>query len=141
MQPRPTAETSRLLFPSLRPCIRSRSCICSSFVGKPSTAPTVTKIHPQNRLICAALPFYAWCVERTDAMKLWTSLAAGIMFALGARAAETPAFRDLFNGRDLSGWVNVNTAEDTWKVKDGLLICSGQPIGVMRSDKEYENFV
>jgi hypothetical protein len=37
--------------------------------------------------------------------------------------------------------VNVNTAPDTWKVKDGLLVCSGHPIGVMRSDRQYENFV
>jgi hypothetical protein len=74
-------------------------------------------------------------------MKRWMLAAAGFLLALGARAAETPAFRGLFNGRDLSGWVNVNTAEDTWRVKDGLLICSGKPIGVMRSDREYENFV
>ena len=37
--------------------------------------------------------------------------------------------------------VNVNTEPSTWKVKDGLLICSGHPIGVMRSDREYENFI
>lgn len=52
-----------------------------------------------------------------------------------------PEWRDLFNGKDLTGWVNVNTAPDTWKVKDGLLVCSGHPIGVMRSDKQYENFM
>ncbi|QNL51999.1 DUF1080 domain-containing protein [Olivibacter sp. SDN3] len=38
-------------------------------------------------------------------------------------------------------WVNVNTDPDTWKVEDELLICSGQPIGVMRSEKRYENFI
>ena len=50
-------------------------------------------------------------------------------------------FRDLFNGKDLSGWVDVNTSPETWSVKDGLLVCSGQPIGVMRSDRQYENFI
>jgi hypothetical protein len=55
--------------------------------------------------------------------------------------AVVPHFVDLFNGRDLSGWVNVNTGPDTWQVKDGLLVCSGLPIGVMRSEKQYENFV
>ncbi len=50
-------------------------------------------------------------------------------------------FSELFNGKDLTGWVNVNTAPDTWSVRDGLLVCSGQPIGVMRSDKQYENFI
>ena len=57
------------------------------------------------------------------------------------RAAEIPEFRDLFNGKDLSGWVNVNTAKDTWSVRDGLLVCTGRPIGVMRTEKQYENFV
>ena len=52
-----------------------------------------------------------------------------------------PPCRDLFNGRDLTGWFNVNTAPDTWSVRDGLLVCSGQPIGVMRSDRPYENFI
>lgn len=56
-------------------------------------------------------------------------------------AAEPPAFRPLFNGRDLTGWVNVNTGPDTWSARDGLLICTGKPIGVMRSEKQYENFI
>ena len=39
-------------------------------------------------------------------------------------------------------WVNVNTANDTWTVKkDGMLVSTGKPIGVMRSEKEYENFI
>jgi len=57
------------------------------------------------------------------------------------RAAETAQFRDLLNGKDLSGWVNVNTDKDTWTVRDGLLVCSGHPIGVMRTEKQYENFI
>ena len=51
------------------------------------------------------------------------------------------AFRELFNGRDLSGWIDVNTSPETWSVKDGILVCSGQPIGVMRSERQYENFI
>jgi hypothetical protein len=56
-------------------------------------------------------------------------------------AADAPQFVDLFNGRDLTGWVDVNTSPETWSVQDGLLVCSGQPIGVMRSQKQYENFI
>jgi hypothetical protein len=52
-----------------------------------------------------------------------------------------PVWRDLFNKRDLKGWIRVNTDENTWKVKDKMLICSGHPIGVMRSDRQYENFI
>ena len=58
-----------------------------------------------------------------------------------ARAEDVLQFRDLFNGQDLTGWVNVNTDEDTWSVRDGLLVCSGHPIGVMRTERQYENFV
>ena len=50
-------------------------------------------------------------------------------------------FVNLFNGKDLTNWVDVNTSPDTWSVKDGMLICSGHPIGVMRSKKQYENFI
>jgi len=58
-----------------------------------------------------------------------------------ARAAGPLQFRELFNGKDLSGWVNVNTAENTWTVRDRTLVCSGRPIGVMRTAKQYENFI
>ncbi|MBT7922797.1 MAG: DUF1080 domain-containing protein, partial [Opitutae bacterium] len=58
-----------------------------------------------------------------------------------APAAGIPKWVDLFNGKDLAGWVDVNTSPDTWYVKDGMLICKGKPIGVMRSEKQYENFL
>lgn len=38
-------------------------------------------------------------------------------------------------------WMHVNTAPDTWSLQKGELVCSGHPIGVMRSEKQYENFV
>jgi hypothetical protein len=38
-------------------------------------------------------------------------------------------------------WINVNTSADTWIVKNGELKSTGKPIGVMRSEKQYENFV
>jgi hypothetical protein len=77
-------------------------------------------------------------------MKRLTIATAGLLLALlpGSGGAEdVPQWRDLFNGKDLSGWVNVNTKPETWSIKDGMLICSGHPIGVMRSDKQYENFM
>src|SRR6056297_411528 len=77
----------------------------------------------QHAAIRAALPFL---------------LLAG----LGATAGgQELVFRDLFNGKDLSGWVDVNTSPSTWSVRDGLLVCTGQPIGVMRSERQYENFI
>lgn len=60
-------------------------------------------------------------------------------------AAEAP-FVELFNGRDLDGWVRINTAESTWTVaKDEsggpVIRCTGLPIGLLRTEKAYENFV
>lgn len=51
------------------------------------------------------------------------------------------AFRPLFNGINLEGWIDVNTTPETWRVEDSLLICTGHPIGVMRTDRQYENFI
>lgn len=81
----------------------------------------------------------------TRALALFLGIA-GLLCASVAVYAEdapqaTPQFRDLFNGKDLSGWVNVNTAPDTWSVRDGLLVCKGLPIGVMRSEQQFENFI
>lgn len=62
-------------------------------------------------------------------------------YNLQAQESDSLYFKQLFNGKDLNGWVNVNTEEDTWKVQDGMIICSGNPIGVMRTDRQYENFI
>jgi hypothetical protein len=69
------------------------------------------------------------------------ALGFALLFSAGGRAQEVPQFRELFNGKDLTGWVNVNTAPDTWSVRDGMLVCTGKPIGVMRTEKQYENFI
>jgi hypothetical protein len=50
-------------------------------------------------------------------------------------------FVPLFNGRNLDGWVNVNCAPETWTVRDGMVICSGIPTGVLRTEKHYENYI
>src|SRR6516225_11922020 len=47
----------------------------------------------------------------------------------------------LFNGKDLTGWVNVNCAPQTWQVRDGVIVCTGQPQGFLRTDTMYENYV
>jgi hypothetical protein len=47
--------------------------------------------------------------------KILMCIAVGLLSAncLG-KDVEVPGFRDLFDGKDLAGWVNVNTADDTW---------------------------
>lgn len=71
---------------------------------------------------------------------------ASIVLALpcaAALAAQSPPleFRDLFNGKDLAGWTNINTDPDTWSVRNGVLITTGHPTGVMCTTQQFENFV
>jgi len=65
-----------------------------------------------------------------------------LWFTLDPRAAgQAPSYTALFNGKDLTGWVDVNTSKETWTVREGLLVCSGHPIGVLRTERQYENFL
>ncbi|MDP1563801.1 MAG: DUF1080 domain-containing protein [Pirellulaceae bacterium] len=50
-------------------------------------------------------------------------------------------FVPLFNGRDFTGWVRTNTPESTWSYQDGLVVCTGKPIGELRTEKMYQNFI
>lgn len=69
---------------------------------------------------------------------LFLTLLLNLVFSLDAQELM---FKPLFNGVDLKGWIDVNTSPETWTVKNGEIICSGLPIGVMRSEKQYENFI
>lgn len=55
--------------------------------------------------------------------------------------AEEEGFVPLFNGRDLAGWVNANCAPETWSVRDGMIHCTGEPTGALRTERQYENFI
>jgi len=62
-----------------------------------------------------------------------------LAFTLHAQAQEN--WSPMFNGRDLSGWVNVNCAPETWSIKDGVITCTGKPTGALRTERQYENFI
>jgi len=67
-----------------------------------------------------------------------------ILLFSGAALAEAPKegeYVSMFNGKDLTGWVNVNCHPDTFYVKDGMIITTGKPTGFMRTERQYENFV
>jgi hypothetical protein len=79
-------------------------------------------------------------------MRIRTFLAA-----LSVLMLASPVFADegdeglnfvpLFNGKDLGGWVLVNVAPRTFTVTDGVIHSTGVPTGIMRTEKQYENFV
>jgi hypothetical protein len=70
-----------------------------------------------------------------------SSLILLLATMVSARAADYDGFVPLFNGRDLTGWVNANCAPETWSVRDGLIYCTGQPTGALRTERQYENFI
>ncbi len=68
-------------------------------------------------------------------------LVALFTLCIGFHVNAQNDFQALFNGTDLSNWVNVNCAPETWSVKDGMIHCTGVPTGVLRTEKMYENFI
>lgn len=71
-------------------------------------------------------------------------IAVALLLAAPPDGPSAP--QALFNGRDLAGWVNVNTAPSTWTVGSDesgnpIIVCSGKPTGVLRTERMYENFV
>ena len=65
------------------------------------------------------------------------------LFALlfGAAAQSQDDFKPLFNEKNLDGWVRTNTAEATWTIENKMLLCTGKPIGELRTTKMYQNFI
>jgi hypothetical protein len=70
---------------------------------------------------------------------LFAVLGTGVASTLEALPADD--FLPLFNGHDLSGWVNANCAPETWTVRDGTIHCTGHPTGALRTDRQFENFI
>jgi hypothetical protein len=78
-------------------------------------------------------------------MKLirYAAVLTVLALAVPSPADEKPddGFVPMFNGKDLTGWVNVNCAPDTFFVKDEMVITTGKPTGYLRTEKQYENFI
>lgn len=66
-----------------------------------------------------------------------------LFFTVSARTGNgEEGFVPLFNGKDLSGWVNVSCAPSTWSFnEEGLLVCTGIPTGEIRTERMYQNFI
>src|SRR5947208_8587929 len=71
------------------------------------------------------------------------SVLVSLVLAAAAVAAEPDkdGFVPMFNGKDLTGWVNVNTHPGTFFVKDGEIVSTGHPIGFLHTARQYENFI
>ena len=83
------------------------------------------------------------CAISADAAQMFAAvtLAAQADQAKSVKVMTADSFTPLLNGKDLSGWVNVNTSPTTWSAKNGEIFCTGVPTGVLRTEKSYRNFV
>lgn len=75
-----------------------------------------------------------------------------LLFSVGAKAqqplfkfGEEVGWNKVVDGEKAKGdkiqWFQVNTKTETWKEKGDVLVCKGLPIGVIRSEKKYKNFM
>jgi len=76
-------------------------------------------------------------------------ISVGALYALsGAATEEKPSLPKAFIDGTGPGWkamveddfAHVNCNEDTWAWKDGVIHCTGQPVGVVQSKRPYKNF-
>jgi len=80
-------------------------------------------------------------------MRAWMTVP--LLLALGCGGGTAPksaataddGFVPMFNGHDLTGWVRVNCAPETFRFSDGLVVVSGKPTGVLRTERMYENYI
>jgi hypothetical protein len=75
------------------------------------------------------------------------TLLVGVISAqeLLFRFGEEIGLQQNISGENVEGvpvnWIQVNTDAETWKIEGNEIVCSGHPIGVIRSEKRYENFI
>ena len=75
---------------------------------------------------------------------LWTVSLKGqeYLFDFGEVIPLQNALNDVEPGAtETIKWYNVNTEVDTWDHRDSILVCKGLPIGVIRSGRQFENYV
>ena len=83
-----------------------------------------------RKLICLSLPVLACLLVSCATVRERTEVAQAL---------------DLFNGQSLSGWKATLAKpevkmEDVWSVRDGMIVCKGEPLGFIESDREFTNF-
>src|SRR5687768_15599917 len=70
------------------------------------------------------------------------SFAQNTLFEFGTQRGLNNITSGLPEQQTPIKWMNVNTTGSTWSKKEGgILVCSGHPIGVIRTEKQYENFM
>ena len=65
----------------------------------------------------------------------------GILFSIAQVNGKEPTFHPIFNGKNLEGWEGVGGSTENWKVRNGILSCTGEPGSSWLATKEkYADF-
>lgn len=72
---------------------------------------------------------------------------AALMTGSAAAAGPKPPGKPiaLIQGQSLEGWAHVLAdasvpRDQVWSIRDGMIVCTGTPIGVLYTEKDYTNF-
>ncbi len=94
----------------------------------------------------------------TRTLARWWLSVLTLAVGLAALAPHVPAargqegFKDVFNGKDMTGFKYVlangekgddplKSSTKTWRVENGVIICSGKPNGYFYTDKSFKNYI
>jgi hypothetical protein len=66
---------------------------------------------------------------------------SAVLPLLSSAAIAQENWKPMFNGKDLTGWVIVNVAPNTFTAKDEMIVSTGKPTGTIRTERMYENFI
>lgn len=97
--------------------------------SQPSRYSVLATLGAATLLGCAAATVFSQGSPSTPTATAQTAVRAFI-------DDEAPGWRNL----EQNDFANVNSAEDTWSWKEDGLHCTGHPISVLRTAKEYTNF-
>ena len=72
-------------------------------------------------------------------------LGLAFSFAVGRTSAAQPTGEtELFNGKDFTGWKffmrSNSVPEKTWSITNGVIHCTGRPLGYLRTEKSYHDY-
>jgi len=73
------------------------------------------------------------------------ALAAALLLAVAAASSHAADLVPLWNGRDLSNWtyflvVPKAKMEDVWSVHDGMIVCKGEPLGLLMTKDKFTSY-
>lgn len=95
----------------------------------------------RKKILLASFIFSLFLLNVSTACSQSGSSEEGLVAEFGTIVHMQDVLSDKLDEAKPAKWFQVNTEADTWKVDGDILKCTGLPIGVIRSEKEYENFI